>query len=58
LARGGVQKKAQQLDANEDIEIVLLPLQTIKTMLQQNEFVQALHVSCIFYALDALAQHG
>jgi ADP-ribose pyrophosphatase len=55
LAKGGVKKSLQQLDANEDIEIVLLSLETVKTMLRQNEFVQALHVSCMFYALDALA---
>jgi ADP-ribose pyrophosphatase len=54
LATGGVKTAAQQLDANEDIEIVLLPLETVKTMLRQNEFAQALHVCCLFYALDAL----
>ncbi len=54
LAKGGVKTSIQQLDANEDIEIILMPLDTVKTMLRQNEFVQALHVSCMFYALDAL----
>jgi ADP-ribose pyrophosphatase len=56
LAKGGVKATVQQLDANEDIEIVLLPLETVKTMLRQNEFVQALHISCMFYALSALEQ--
>jgi ADP-ribose pyrophosphatase len=54
LAKGGIKKAGQQLDANEDIEIELLPLETVKVMLRQNKIVQALHVSCIFYALDAL----
>jgi ADP-ribose pyrophosphatase len=58
LAKGGLKTAVQQLDANEDIEIILLPLETVKAMLRQNEFVQALHVSCMFYALDALAQKG
>jgi ADP-ribose pyrophosphatase len=57
LAKGGVKTTVQQLDANEDIEIVLLPLETVKAMLRQNEFVQSLHVSCLFYALDVLNQH-
>jgi ADP-ribose pyrophosphatase len=56
LAKGGVKTTVQQLDANEDIEIVLLPFDTVKAMLRKNEFVQALHVSCMFYALDALGQ--
>jgi ADP-ribose pyrophosphatase len=54
LAKGGVKTREQQLDANEDIEIVLLPMETVKAMLRQNEFAQALHVSCMFYAFDAL----
>jgi hypothetical protein len=58
LAKGGVKTAVQQLDDNEDIEIVLLPLETVKAMLRKNEFVQALHVSCMFYALSALEQNG
>jgi ADP-ribose pyrophosphatase len=54
LATGGVKTTVQQLDANEDIEIVLLPLETVRAMLQQNQFVQALHVCCMFYAMQAM----
>lgn len=58
LATGGVKIKEQQLDSNEDIEIVLVPLDELKAMLQRNEIVQALHTTCIFYALAALQQKG
>jgi ADP-ribose pyrophosphatase len=54
LATGGVKVAAQQLDANEGIEIVLVPIAELKAMLYRNEIVQALHATCIFYALDAL----
>lgn len=56
LATGGVQVTGQQLDDNEEIEIVYIPLEQLKAMLQRNEIVQALHVSCLFYALAALQQ--
>lgn len=54
LATDGKKITKQQLDANEDIEIVLLPLAIVKDMLVKNEFVQALHVCCMFYALQRL----
>ncbi len=57
LATGGTKTTSQHLDDNEDIEIVLLPMDTVKTMLRQNKFVQALHVSCMFYAFNALEQN-
>ena len=55
LARGGRKIAAQNLDANEQIEIILTPLKTVKEQLKNNEFVQALHVSCMFYAFQKLA---
>ncbi len=56
LAKGGKRISEQKLDANEDIEIVLLPLDDLKAMLKQNEFMQALHVSCMYYALERLRE--
>ncbi len=58
LATGGVKVATQQLDANEDIEMVLVPVDSLKTMLRRNEIAQALHATCIFYALDALDNKG
>jgi len=54
LARGGKKIKSQQLDQNEDIEIVLLPLAEVRKMLLQNEIKQALHVGCMFYAFQKM----
>jgi ADP-ribose pyrophosphatase len=54
LATGGKKVAAQNLDANEEIEIILLPLEKVMLMLQNNEFDQALHVSCMFYAFQKL----
>jgi 8-oxo-dGTP pyrophosphatase MutT (NUDIX family) len=51
LATGGKKIAKQKLDDNEEIEIVLVSLDELKEMLLQNKFVQALHVSCILYAL-------
>lgn len=56
LARGGKKIAAQHLDANEQIEIVLTPLATVKEQLKNNEFVQSLHVSCMMYAFQKLAE--
>ncbi|HMG81685.1 MAG TPA: NUDIX hydrolase [Ferruginibacter sp.] len=61
LATGGKKVAKQSLDANEEIEVVLLPLEKVRVMLQSNEFDQALHVSCMLYAfqkLDAEDAHG
>lgn len=54
LARGGVKVKAQQLDENEEIEIVLLSIDELKQLLRENKILQAMHVSCILYALEKL----
>lgn len=51
LARGGRKVADQTLDSNEEIEVQLVPLADIKDMLLQNRFPQALHTSCILYAL-------
>lgn len=54
LATGGKKIAKQVLDHNEEIEIVLIPLNELKGMLLQNKIVQALHTCCIFYALQKL----
>ena len=56
LAEGGKKITQQQLDANEDIEIVLLPLEEVRRMLYQNEFAQSLHAVCLFYAFRKLEE--
>lgn len=56
LARGGKKVAEQQLDHNEDIEIVLLSMEELKQLLRENKIIQAMHVSCIMYALASLKE--
>lgn len=51
LATGGKKIRGQQLDRNEEIDVRLVPLETVREMLHRNEFPQAMHTACIFYAL-------
>ncbi|MBX3257571.1 MAG: NUDIX hydrolase [Chitinophagaceae bacterium] len=54
LARGGKKTGEQQLDHNEEIEVYLFSIDELKQMLKENKIVQALHATCIFYALNKL----
>jgi len=54
LATGGKKIAAQQLDANEEIEIKLFSIADVKEMLMKNEFKQALHATCLFYGFNKL----
>ena len=54
LATGGRKVSAQSLDANEEIEVQLYPLETVKELLLKNEIKQALHTTCLFYAFSKL----
>ena len=54
LARGGKKVASQSLDANEEIELLQIPLEDVRSMLSKNEIVQALHVSCLLYAFKKL----
>lgn len=54
LARGGKKTSLQQLDHNEDIEILTMPLEKFRAMLHNNEIVQSLHMACVFYAFQKL----
>jgi len=58
LATGGKKVTTQSLDHNEEIEVVMLPVTEVRKMLQDNEFQQALHVSCMLYAFQKLDQRG
>ncbi|MCO5237579.1 MAG: NUDIX hydrolase [Chitinophagaceae bacterium] len=54
IARGGKKVQEQQLDPNEEIEVYLFSMEEIKQMLKENKILQALHVTCLFYALNKL----
>lgn len=54
LATGGKKVTGQSLDHNEQIEVMLYPVDEVRRMLQQNEIKQALHVCCMLYAFQKL----
>jgi 8-oxo-dGTP pyrophosphatase MutT (NUDIX family) len=54
LATGGKKVANQQLDYNEEIEIKLFPLENARTMLMNNEIMQALHATGMFYGFNKL----
>lgn len=54
LALDGKKVAAQQLDTNEDIEILFLPVEEVKELLEQNKIKQALHVCCLYYGFREL----
>ncbi|MGN6295026.1 MAG: NUDIX hydrolase [Chitinophagaceae bacterium] len=54
LARGGTKVTEQHLDANEEIKISLHTIEEVKEMLRKNEILQAMHVTCLMYALEKL----
>lgn len=56
LATGGKKVAEQELDHNEEIEISLVSMDELKQMLKENKFVQAMHVTCIMYALERLGE--
>lgn len=51
LAQGGRRTSEQQLDPNEEMEIVELTIDELRTLIRENKLVQSMHVSCILYAL-------
>ena len=61
LATGGKKVAEQQLDFNEEIEIKFFSLNEVREMLMNNQIIQAMHATCLFYGfgkLDALKNEG
>lgn len=56
LAMGGKKVSEQHLDPGEEIEIVLMSIDDLKQLLRENKIIQAMHVSCILYALERLGE--
>lgn len=54
LAKGGKKLKEQQLDDNEEIIVELYTLDELKQLLRENKIIQAMHVTCILYALEKI----
>ena len=55
LATGGIKVSEQQLDEHEEIEVMLYSLEDLKQMIKEQRIIQAMHVTCIHYALEKLA---
>lgn len=56
LATGGIKIAGQQLDQNEEIEVLTLPLEDLKDMFLQNKIRQSMHANCIFYGLRKMGK--
>ncbi len=54
IATGGTLTHDQSLDDNEEIELILKPLDEVKTMLMHNEIKQSMHALCLFYGFNYL----
>lgn len=52
LALGGKKISGQSLDENEEIEIILKPIEEVRLMLHHNEIKQSMHALCMFYAFE------
>jgi ADP-ribose pyrophosphatase len=56
LATGGKKTGQQQLDPNEEIEVLTLPLEELKVLFLENKIRQSMHANCIFYGLRKLGR--
>ena len=56
LALDVVKTREQELDATEELEVVLKPLDEVIAMARRGELVQSLHVSTLFLALAHLGR--
>ena len=56
LAKGGVKISEQKLDYNEEIIVELYSIDELKQLVRENKIIQAMHVTCILYALEKLGQ--
>lgn len=56
LATGGKKVADQALDHNEEIEVHLFSFDEVRQMIRENRIVQSMHVTCFFYAMEALGK--
>ena len=56
LATGGKKVKEQEFDDNEDIDIHLASLEEVKQLLRDNQIIQSMHVTALFYAMQKLGE--
>ena len=56
LATGGEQIQEQELDAGEDIELLLVTLDDFVQMVKDRKFIQSMHLTAIYLALEKLGK--
>lgn len=56
LVRDAEKVAEQNLDETEDVEVVYYTIEEVKALLKENKIMQALHTSCLFYALNKLGE--
>jgi len=56
LAKGGKKISEQKLDGNEEIEVELFSMDEVKQLLKENKIIQAMHVTCLVYALEKMGK--
>ena len=54
LARGGKKISEQSLDPNEEIQVELMSVEEVSGLLKENKIMQAMHVSCLMYAMERI----
>lgn len=54
LARGGKKISEQSLDPNEEIQVELMSVEEVRGLLKENKIMQAMHVSCLMYAMERI----
>ncbi len=54
VATGGEKTSEQSLDANEEINIILKPLEEVKMMIHTYQFKQSMHELCFYRATEFL----
>ena len=56
LATGGELVQEQQLDAGEDIEVILVNLAEFVQLVKDKQFIQSMHLTAIYLALEKLGR--
>lgn len=56
LATGGKLIQQQELDHNEEIEVHLFSINEVKKLLREQQIIQSMHVTALFYGLEKLGE--
>ena len=54
LATGGLYEREQALDHNEEIEVYLYTIDEVKKLLSENQIIQSMHVTALYYGLSKM----